>query len=137
MEEAMQWSAHHTERCWQDLSIPIVETLEKYIRNIVDHPEQIKFRQLRVAQQKFEQLIWNTPARGIVLACGFVEHGAYVELGCTSPLSANRLQELRMLLAFLTTWSQQLQQQEPLGEQPAGADGHGRAGFGRAGFNGD
>merc|ERR1711918_315165 len=79
--KAVDWTLTHMERCLQDLVISTVETLKTYLANIVAHPNEIRYRQLRTAQRRFEREIWSTPARGILLAAGFVERGAFLELG--------------------------------------------------------
>jgi hypothetical protein len=107
-------------------------TLIKYLSKIVQHPEVWKYRQIRAANKRFASDIWMTPAKGLLLAVGFVEQGAYVELGPTSgTLSRERVQDVARLLYHLEQW-QIYSESGALPEQPEGADGYGRAGYGRA-----
>jgi hypothetical protein len=109
---------------------PSVDTLQKYLTNIIEHPEVVKYRQLRVASPRFKP-IWQSPMRGLLLAIGFVEQGMYVELGCHLPLSRERVQEVALLSYLLSEWKYKPTASSV--DQPEGADGFGRAGFGRAG----
>ena len=111
---------------------PRVDTLQKYLKNIMDDPEPVKYRQIRIASKNFAP-IWQSPMRGLLHAIGFVEVGAYAELGCADiPLSRDRVQEVALLSYLLTQWRFKPTSDSQL--QPAGAlDGYGRAGFGRAG----
>jgi PUB domain len=106
--------------------------LHKCIRMILQHPDNPQYRQIRTANRTFAEAVWNTPARGVLLAAGFVEHGAHVELGSAAPLSYDAIQELSPLMLCIEMW--QKRAEEPNLEQrqqPEGADGYGRAGFGR------
>jgi hypothetical protein len=114
-------------------------TLIKYLTKIVQHPEISKYRQIRIANPVFHRL-WQTPVRGLLLAVGFVECGAHLELGCgsdSSPLRRDRVQDVALLL-FQVEQSQLLAlngnaNSAVTRQQPMGADGFGRAGWGRAG----
>ena len=101
--------------------------LIRYFKNIIDHPSDVTYRQIRTANENFAR-IWNTPARGILLAAGFVEHGAYVELGTAAPLSIDMVKELSLFIAVMHSWKKRSKDLSSL-EQPIGADGYGRAGF--------
>jgi hypothetical protein len=114
---------------------PEVDTLFKYLTNIVKSPEQVKYRQIRIRSPTFAP-IWQSPMRGLLLAVGFVEEQAYAELGCDQPLPRERIQDLALLTYLLTEWKRKECLQSNSNhqiEQPEGADGWGRAGFGRAG----
>jgi len=109
--------------------------LQKYLLNILKDPSNARYRGIRISSQRFRP-IWASSMRGLLLAIGFVEAGAYCTLGlCDACLSKERLQDVALLSYMLSEWarneeSQQQQQQQ----QPTGAsDGFGRAGFGRAG----
>jgi hypothetical protein len=79
--------------------------LGRYLANIVQHPGDCKYRRLRMANPNFAQHVWLTPAKGILLALGFVEHGAFVELGSSEePLSRERVQDVARLLYCLEQW---------------------------------
>lgn len=111
---------------------PSIDTLQKFLTNIIENPEVVKYRQLRIASRHFKP-IWESPMRGLLLAVGFVEQGGYAELGCHDyPLSAARVQDVALLSHLLREWKSKPNAVSV--EQPQGAvDGFGRAGFGRAG----
>ena len=50
--------------------------LKKHLRMIVQHPDKPQYRQIRTANRTFAESVWNTPAMGVLLAAGFVEHVA-------------------------------------------------------------
>jgi hypothetical protein len=127
-QSAVAWSFQHMTR----LDYPYGETLTKYLTNIVRHPGEPKYRQIRTAGKVFSQQVWNTAARGLLLAAGFAEQGPFVELGSMDPLPRERVQELSTLLFYLEQWRRVRDQATPY-VQPTGADGGGRANFGRAG----
>ena len=105
------------------------DVLVKYLTNILYNPAHAKYRQIRVANPTFGPAVWqHTAARGLLLALGFVEQGAHVELGTHRPLTRDQLQMLSTVLLRIRVWKQ-----AALPPQPRGADGYGRAGFGRAG----
>ena len=111
-----------------------VDTLQKYLMNIMNHPDRVKYRQLRIGASSRFQSIWASPLRGLLLAVGFVEVGPYTELGChDQALSPERVQDVALLSYLLNEWKRKengaMQQQQP----PGAVDGFGRAGFGRAG----
>ena len=125
--DAIAWTLLHCQRMdylgWN--------TLKKYLSKIVQQPEETKYRQIRQANPNFFHNVWNTPARGLLLAVGFVEHEGYVELGCSQRLSRQRVQDVSQLLFQVERWHDYYG--DNTGEQPLGADGYGRPGFGRAG----
>ena len=127
-EHAAQWTLQHMTR----MNYAGVDILQKYLTKIVMHPGEVKYRQIRIAQRMFWREIYNTSARGLLLSLGFVEHGAYMELGTNEALSRQRVRDVSLVLFALEQWKreQNVVQQE---RQPQGADGYGRAGFGRAG----
>jgi hypothetical protein len=139
---ATSWTLQHLSRMMMVLrtttsgvdTLPEVSTLLKFLSNIVDHPEMVKYRQLRIASKAFSP-IWQSPLRGLLLAIGFVDVGMYAELGChTKPLSPERIQDVALLAYQLRQWqSKEFTAQGSSIDQPLGADGFGRAGFNRAG----
>jgi hypothetical protein len=135
---AITWTLQHMSRMMMTTQecFYMADTLQKYLTNIVNHPEEAKYRQLRLRSPKFAP-IWMSPMRGLLLAVGFVEEGAYAELGCAQyPLSRERVQEVALLSYMLNDWKRKQQEQDGAvvsHQQPDGADGSGRAGFGRAG----
>lgn len=126
--KAAQWTLQHMMRTGYLGG----EILAKYLTNIVAHPENPKYRQIRIAQPKFNSAVWNTAARGLLLACGFTEREAFAELGTMGPLSRERVRDLSTALFALEQWRME-QGEATVYDQPAGADGYGRGGFGRAG----
>jgi hypothetical protein len=141
----ISWTLMHCRRMMeaQLLDISMYTTLIKYLTKIVQHPEVPKYRQIRIANPVFHRL-WQSPVRGLLLAVGFVECGAYLELGSSassgsgsSPLRRDRVQDAALLL-FQVEQSQLLTltgnaNTAVTRQQPLGADGFGRAGWGRAG----
>jgi PUB domain len=111
---------------------PSIQTLQKFLTNIINHPETVKYRQLRIASQQVKP-IWDSPMRGLLLSVGFVEVEGYAELGChAEPLSPSRVQEVALLSHLLREWVSRDSAFSV--NQPLGAlDGFGRHGFGRAG----
>jgi len=112
-----------------------VNTLIKYLTNIVMHPEEMKYRQIRIANPRFREQIWNTPARGLLLAAGFVEHGSFAELGSSQTLPRDRVQDISSLLFEVEKWKTAQEKSSIQVDQPKGADGFGRANFGRPGLH--
>lgn len=115
----------------------VIDTMQKYLTNIINHPDTIKYRQLRISGKKFSS-IWLSPLRGLLLSVGFVEVGAYAELGCSShPLSRQRIQDIALLSYMIAEWKKKQDTYDNninnTNVQPDGADGFGRAGYGRAG----
>lgn len=127
---AISWTLQHMSRLMvpEDTSIT---TLQKYLKNIIENPENVKYRQIRVGSKKFAP-IWQSVMKGLLLAVGFVEHEAYAELGSADELPRERIQDLSLLSYMLNKWQENELRQITL-EQPDGADGFGRQGFGRAG----
>jgi hypothetical protein len=78
-----------------------IELLQKYLTNIVQHPDVPKYLQLRTAAHaKFGAAIWNSPMRGLVLA---LEEVLYAELGCHGePLPRDCIQDVALLSYLLT-----------------------------------
>lgn len=120
-------------------------TLQKYLVNILNHPDIWKYRNLSIASKRFGQ-VWNSPCRGLLLAVGCLEHHGACTLGSsTKPLVSHRVQDVALLSYLLSEWQRKIasgnnasgngtaeasgQQQQPRGA----SDGFGRAGFGRAG----
>jgi PUB domain len=125
------WTLTHMSRTLAPDETSIV-TLQRFLSNIINHPEIVKYRQLRIASRHVKP-IWESPIRGLLLAVGFVEVYGYAELGCHDlPLSPSRVQEVALLIHLLREWVHK--DNSFLTHQPQGAlDGFGRHGFGRAG----
>lgn len=124
-QDAAAWSFQEMSR----RDYPYIDSLTKYLTNIVLHPSDTKYRQIRIAHKRFSQHIWNTPARGLFFAAGFVEANGYAEVGSMESLPRARVQELSTILFYLEKWKRI--QDSPLTRQPVGADGQGRANYGR------
>lgn len=125
VEKAVDWTLLHMHR----MDYMYWDTLVKYLTNILHQPGKASYRQIRIENRRFNEAIWNTPARGLMLAIGFVEQGAFVELGTAKRLTAEQSKQLSTLLFSIAIW----RKRDQASTQPAGADGYGRAGFGRAG----
>jgi len=106
------------------------DVLVKYLTNILHEPGNPKYRQIRIENPTFHSAVWQTPARGLLFAMGFVEQGIHIELGTTKRLTKEQVKQLSSLMFSISIWRKR---HELPYEQPAGADGFGRAGFGRAG----
>jgi PUB domain/VHL beta domain len=78
--------------------------LKKYLSMILKQPENTLCRQIRTANPTFAESVWSTPAKGVLLAAGFVEHDAYAELGSAGTLSQDTLRELSLLLYAVEIW---------------------------------
>lgn len=99
-------------------------TLLQYLRKVQQCPDDPKYRQIRIANQTFSDNIWNTPARGVFFASGWVEHEGYVELGTSSSYGRS----MGEVIATVEQW--QKRAEHGLADvQPEGADGFGRAGY--------
>ena len=98
------WTLQHMSRMAMIPEDPSIDTLQKYLTNIINHPGEPKYRQLRIRSTKFAP-IWQSPMRGLLLAVGFVEQGAYAELGCAQfSLSRDRVQEVAVLSHLVNQW---------------------------------
>ena len=89
--------------------------LQKYIQNIIDFPNDIQYRYIRIANPKFSDYVWNTPAKGVLLAYNFIEQSdtGYVCFGGMidtdekdvdenqNELPIETLQELQLLLHMI------------------------------------
>jgi len=127
-KHAIEWTLLHCHRMeWKGWDVWI-----KYLTKIVSDPTKPSYRRIRQGNPIFASEVWLAPAKGLVLAAGFVEHGAFVELGSSAPLTRERVQEISQWLLMTQLWKEYSCGQGSL-PQPAGADGFGRAGFGRAG----
>jgi len=135
-DQAHTWTLLQMKRMNYFDSNPGATLLIKYLTNIAMHPDKPHYRQIRIANKKFYSSIWQTPARGLLLAAGFAEQHANAELGTDAPLPGNRVQDVSLVLFRLQQYLIQLEQEgsaTAVSRQPAGADGSGRAGFGQAG----
>lgn len=129
-QEAAAWTFQEMSR----IKYLYIDTVTKYLTNVVLHPADTKYRQIRIANPTFFQQVWSSPARGLLLAAGFVEEGAHAELGSAASLPRERVQEISTLLFYIEKWKHSEEHVPINGEQPTGADGYGRANFGRPGM---
>eukprot|EP00977_Amphora_coffeiformis_P012330 scaffold3043_cov180-Amphora_coffeaeformis.AAC.22 len=125
-DHAADWALLHMHR----MNYAHWDVLAKYLTNILHEPGNPKYRQIRIENRTFNSTVWQTPARGLLFAIGFVEQGIHIELGTTRRLTKEQVKQLSSLMFSISTWRRQ---NELPYEQPVGADGYGRAGFGRAG----
>ncbi|VEU35665.1 unnamed protein product [Pseudo-nitzschia multistriata] len=104
--DAINWTLKHMSRANTTFNLlPDLDTLQAYLINVLQHPDRVKYRQLRIASPRF-RTIWASPLRGVLLAVGFVEAGPYAELGCDRPLSSQRLQDVGLLSYLLNEWKE-------------------------------
>jgi PUB domain/VHL beta domain len=134
-EIAVAWTLLHCHRMSHTMNIEW-HALIKYLSNIVHHPDETKYRRLRLANPNFAP-VWNSPLQGLLLALGFVEHHEYAYLGLQdAPLSRERVQDVAQLVYLLEQWKDYHENADgSITQQPEGADGYGREGYGRAGLN--
>ncbi len=106
-------------------------TLLKYLTNIALHPDQSKYRQIRVANKVFWSDVWCNGGRGVLCALGFEEQGPFVEMGPNEGgLIATRVKDLSNAIILLEEYLHDIEHsRRPHIRQPRGADG---AGSGRA-----
>jgi hypothetical protein len=100
---------------------------------------QPKYRKLRICNPIFQRNVYNTGARGILLALGFEEYNGYMEAGAAQGIM---LTDERREMFYRACESIRLMENEKIKsnretqhmqQQPMGVDGLGRAGFGYAG----
>eukprot|EP00980_Cylindrotheca_fusiformis_P021195 scaffold8150_cov118-Cylindrotheca_fusiformis.AAC.4 len=125
------WTLEHMSRSLSP-DDPSIDILHKYLRNIISNPGNTKYRRILVRSRNFAP-IWQSALRGLLLAIGFVERGAFVELGCDQELPREWVQEVALLSYLLSKWKEEEQKDVVGRDQPEGYDGFGRQGFGRAG----
>jgi VHL beta domain/PUB domain len=107
--------------------------LLQYLDGILQHPDQPQYRRMRLANPTFGPGVWQTPARGVWLALGFVETtDGYAEWRTAGDDAVTPV-----LIDEWSLWRHMIQVCQAAAEddrwlpQPEGADGYGRAGFGR------
>jgi len=136
MQMAIQWSCFQLQR--EDASSPgtgvtAAKRLLKYLQNICMHPENAKYRKLRVGNRIFFDSVYNTGARGVLLALGFEELMGFLECGPSEgALNYERLRQISDAMMVVNKTLKLMVEGEGV-EQPEGSDGYGRAGFGYAG----
>ena len=94
------------------------DVLLKYLENL-DKGHRV----IRISNPTFHDAVWNCAARGVLLALGFVEEGAYVQMPVR--WSESWKQTVLDVVRFYKQRSE-----TTTCNQPDGADGYGRAGYG-------
>ncbi len=99
MNDAIRWSLQHLRR--EDGlhfcdGITSANILLKYLNNIVTHSDDPKYRRLRLCNRIFQDHVYETAARGVLLALGFEEWLGYMECGPGSGkmLGSDRMQQI-------------------------------------------
>ena len=121
-DDAADWALLHMHR----MNYSHWDVLVKYLTNILHEPGNPKYRQIRIENRTFHSAVWQTPAKGLLFAIGFVEQGIHIELGTSKRMTKEQTKQLSSLMFCISIWRKR---HELLSEQPAGADGFGRAGF--------
>jgi hypothetical protein len=124
---SMQWALVHCTR----MGFRDWELLMQCGTKIIQQPNEPKYRSFRQSNPQFRVRLWNTTARGVLLAGGFYENEGYVQFGASNKLGRDEVQELSLWVWTIQKWIDQLD--DSVLPQPTGADGFGRAGYGRAG----
>ena len=108
--------------------------LLRCLRNVCLHPAGPGYRRLRVGNPVVRETLYDTGARGVLLALGFEELCGHLECGPGGGrmLGAERIQQISDAMVVVDQTLRRMQEGESEA-QPMGADGFGRAGFGHAG----
>mmetsp|Transcript_10027 Transcript_10027/g.21559 ORF Transcript_10027/g.21559 Transcript_10027/m.21559 type:complete len:182 (+) Transcript_10027:62-607(+) len=143
MTDAIRWSCLQMQR--EDAANPgrgltSAKRLLQYLRNICLHPDEPKYRKLRTGNRICMETIYNTGARGVLLALGFEEHLGYLEMGPGEgkTLSYERIKDVSDAMEAVSKSVNLIENGDDTNVhdrhviQPEGADGFGRAGFGHA-----
>ena len=140
MNYAIQWSCQQIQRedaIYQGNGLISSKNLLQYLKNICLNPDAAKYRKLRLGNRIFQSTIYNTGARGVLLALGFEEHYGYLECGPGGEqpmLSSRRIQQISDAMMIVNHTLKMIQDgTSSVVQQPEGGDGYGRAGFGHAG----
>ena len=139
MEHAVLWSCQQMQRedaIFHGNGIASAKRLLQYLRNVCLHPAEPKYRKLRLGNRIFQQTVYNTGARGILLAVGFEEHRGHMECGPGGGrmLPHERIRHISDAMAVVDRTLRTMEDGDAEGlAQPEGGDGFGRAGFGHAG----
>ena len=135
INNAIRWSCQQIRR--EDVirhgnGVASARVLLQYLKNIQLHPDKPKYRQLRVCNRTF-QTIYDTGARGVLLALGFEELYGYMECGSTTVLDPDRVRQVHDAIVIVNETLQIMEDGiDSTLVQPEGGDGYGRAGFGHA-----
>ena len=136
INNAIQWSCQQIRR--EDVirhgnGIASAKVLLQYLKNIQLHPDKPKYRQLRVSNRTFQHTVYDTGARGVLLALGFEELYGYMECGPNTVLGPDRVRQVCDAIVIVNETLQIMESGIDSNlVQPEGVDGYGRAGFGHA-----
>jgi hypothetical protein len=136
INNAIRWSCQQIRR--EDVirhgnGVASARVLLQYLKNIQLHPNKPKYRQLRVFNRTFQQTIYDTGARGVLLALGFEELYGYMECGSNTVLDPDRVRQVHDAIVIVNETLQIMEDGiDSTLLQPEGGDGYGRAGFGHA-----
>ncbi|KAL7539184.1 hypothetical protein ACHAXR_011427 [Thalassiosira sp. AJA248-18] len=148
IQHAVHWSCQQIQRedaIYHGKGITSAKRLLQYLKNICLHPDEPKYRRLRLGNRIFQETIYNTGARGVLLALGFEELYGYMECGPggggeggNNMLGHDRIQQISDAMVVVNE-TLMIMEGDGNGDgsdvlaQPEGGDGFGRAGFGHAG----
>jgi hypothetical protein len=104
------------------------KTLLLYFTKVQAQPDVAVYRHVRIANPTFADAVWQTAARGVFLATGWVEHGAYLEWG-VGDRPFPRPDDVTRIVKTIERWWRRAEDAAFGADQPEGADGYGRAGF--------
>ena len=133
IRDAVAWSCRQIRR--EDAvrygnGIASARLLMKYLQNIRAHPDESKYRRIRIGNRAFQRCVYDTGARGVLLALGFVESYGNMQCGMTTTDWVRQTEDAIVIV------NETLRIMESGIDaalvQPEGGDGYGRAGFGRA-----
>mmetsp|Transcript_37736 Transcript_37736/g.90955 ORF Transcript_37736/g.90955 Transcript_37736/m.90955 type:complete len:554 (+) Transcript_37736:302-1963(+) len=139
MDVAIRWSCQQMQRedvIYHGNGIASAKRLLQYLKNICLHPDDPKYRRLRLGNRIFQQIVYNTGARGVLLALGFEEIYGYMECGPGGGkmLPHERIQQISDAMMIVNQTLKIMEGNDSEAQaQPEGGDGFGRAGFGHAG----
>jgi len=146
VRDAVAWSCQQLRRedvVYHGSGIASAKLLSRYLRNIRASPDEPKYRRMRIGNPNFQRHVYNTGARGVLLALGFVESYGQMEVysgndandnTTTTALHPDRVQQVEEALAVVDEALRIMEGGADIAlVQPEGGDGYGRAGFGRAG----
>ena len=102
---AISWSCqqiHREEVASPGCGIAALKRLRRYLVNASKCPEEVKYRKLRICNPIFMQNVYNTGARGVLLALGFEERCGYLECGAGEgrALTQDRIQMISVRLSI-------------------------------------
>jgi hypothetical protein len=146
VHDAVAWSCQQIRRedvVYHGNGIESAKLLSRYLRNVRASPDEPKYRRMRIGNPNFQRHVYNTGARGVLLALGFVETYGQMELlsgndannnTTTTALHPDRVRQVEEALAVVDEALRIMEGGADIAlVQPEGGDGYGRAGFGRAG----